>query len=202
MSDRKMLRVGLTGSIGMGKSTTADMFRDEGVAVLDSDRIVHDLYQGPAAAAIERAFPGVVVDGAVDRARLSARVLDDPAALKRLEQIIHPLVWAARDALVEACEAKGERIVVFDIPLLFETGAENDVDAIIVVTAPEDVQKARVLARPGMTTEKFAAMLKKQMPDSQKRARADFIVHTDMGFDAARQEVRDILKALTERKER
>ncbi len=198
---KKMLRVGLTGSIGMGKSTTADMFRAEGVTVLDSDRLVHELYQGPAVAEIERAFPGVVVDGAVDRARLAARVLDDPAALKRLEAIVHPLVWAARDALVAARDATGDGVVVFDIPLLFETGAEKDIDAIVVVTAPEDVQKARVLARPGMTQEKFESILKKQTPDSEKRARAHFIVHTDKGLDAAREEVRNILKALKARQE-
>ncbi len=196
---KKMLRVGLTGSIGMGKSTTADMFRAEGVTVLDSDQLVHDLYQGPAAAEIERAFPGVVIHGAVDRARLAARVLDDPAALKRLEAIVHPLVWAARDALVAEREAKDDDVVVFDIPLLFETGAEKDVDAIVVVTAPEDVQKARVLARPGMTQEKFESIFKKQTPDSEKRARAHFIVHTDKGLDAAREEVRNILKALKAR---
>lgn len=194
-----MLRVGLTGSIGMGKSATADMFRAEGVAVLDSDAIVHDIYRGPAAREIERAFPGVVVDGAVDRARLSARVLDDPAALKKLEAIVHPLVWAARDDFVKARAAAGDDLVVYDIPLLFETGADKSVDAIVVVTAPEDEQKARVLARPGMTAEKFAAILQKQTPDSQKRARADFLVHTDRGFDAARAEVRAILGALRRR---
>ncbi len=196
-----MLCVGLTGSIGMGKSTTAEMFRAEGVAVLDSDQIVHDLYKGPAAAEIESAFPGVVIDGAVDRLRLAARVLNDPAALKRLEAIVHPMVWAARDALVEERKKKGDRIVVFDIPLLFETGAEKDFDAIVVVTAPEDVQKTRVLAREGMTAEKFASILAKQTPDREKRARADFVVHTDKGLDAAREEVRDILKALKARLE-
>ena len=201
MSEHKMLRVGLTGSIGMGKSTTAEMFRAEGVAVLDSDRLVHDLYQGPAAAEIERAFPGVVIDGVVDRQRLAARVLDDPAALKRLENIVHPMVWAARDALIEERRKKGDRIVVFDIPLLFETGAEKDFDAIVVVSAPEDVQKARVLARDGMTREKFASILSKQTPDSEKRARADFVVHTDKGLEAARDEVRNILKALKARLE-
>ncbi|MBG0801450.1 dephospho-CoA kinase [Methylocystis sp. H4A] len=194
-----MLRVGLTGSIGMGKSTTADMFRAEGVAVLDSDQLVHDLYKGPAAAEIERAFPGVVVNGVVDRRRLAARVLDDPAALKRLEAIVHPMVWAARDALIEERRHQGDHIVVFDIPLLFETGAEKDFDVIVVVTAPEDVQKARVLAREGMTVEKFASILSKQTPDSEKRARADFVVHTDRGLDAARQEVRNIVKALEAR---
>ncbi len=199
MTQPKMLRVGLTGSIGMGKSTTADMFRAEGVAVLDSDQLVHDLYKGPAAAEIERAFPGVVVNGVVDRPRLAARVLHDPAALKRLEAIVHPMVWAARDALIEERKNQGDRIVVFDIPLLFETGAEKDFDVIVVVTAPEDVQKARVLARDGMTAEKFASILSKQTPDSEKRARADFVVHTDRGLDAAREEVRNIVKALDAR---
>lgn len=199
MSNHKMLRVGLTGSIGMGKSTTADMFREEGVTVLDSDRLVHELYKGPAAAEIERAFPGVVVDGAVDRQRLAARVLNDPAALKRLEDIVHPMVWAARDALVEERRNRGDRIVVFDIPLLFETGAEKDFDVIVVVTAAENVQKARVLAREGMTAEKFASILSKQTPDLEKRARADFVVHTDKGLDAARDEVRNIIKALEAR---
>jgi dephospho-CoA kinase len=195
----KMLRVGLTGSIGMGKSTTADMFRAEGIAVLDSDQLVHDLYKGPAAAEIDRVFPGVVVNGVVDRRRLAARVLDDPAALKRLEGIVHPMVWAARDALIEERRHQGDRIVVFDIPLLFETGAEKDFDVIVVVTAPEDVQKARVLARDGMTEEKFASILSKQTPDSEKRARADYVVHTDKGLDAARKEVRNIVKALEAR---
>ncbi len=199
MSEQKMLRIGLTGSIGMGKSTTAEMFRAEGVAVLDSDRLVHELYQGPATAEIERAFPGVVIDGVVDRQRLAARVLNDPAALKRLEEIVHPMVWAARDALVEERGKKGDRIVVFDIPLLFETGAEKDFDAIVVVTAPEHVQKTRVLAREGMTAEKFASILSKQTPDSVKRARANFVVHTDKGLDAAREEVRNIIKALEAR---
>lgn len=199
MNERKMLRVGLTGSIGMGKSTTADMFRAEGIAVLDSDQIVHDLYNGPASAEIERAFPGVVIGGAVDRKRLGARVLNDPAALERLEKIVHPMVWTARDALVEERRSKGDRIVVFDIPLLFETGAEQDFDAVIVVTASEDVQKTRVLAREGMTAEKFASILSKQTPDSVKRARADFVVHTDKGLGAAREEVRNIVKALEAR---
>lgn len=196
---RRMLRVGLTGSIGMGKSTTAQMFRDAGVPVLDSDQIVHDLYRGAAVAPIEAAFPGVVVDGVVDRGRLSARVLGDPDAMKRLEAIVHPLVWAARDAFLKEQEQKGTRIVVYDVPLLFETGAEKTVDAIVVVSAPEDVQKARVLARPGMTEAKFAAILAKQVPDSEKRARADFVVRTGDGLEAARADVRRILEALGER---
>lgn len=199
MTTGKMLRVGLTGSIGMGKSTTAELFRAEGVAVLDSDRVVHDIYSGPAAAEIETAFPGVVKAGVVDRAELSKRVLDDPASLRRLEAIVHPLVWAARDAFVKEREAAGDDIVVFDIPLLFETGAEKTMDAVAVVTAPADVQQARVLARPGMTMEKFAAILAKQTPDSEKRARADFLVHSDHGLDAAREEVRGILRTLRAR---
>lgn len=196
-----MLRIGLTGSIGMGKSTTADMFRAEGVAVLDSDAVVHEIYRGPAVIEIERAFPGVAVDGVVDRARLSARVLGDPTALKKLEAIVHPLVWAARDAFVKEREAAGDDLVVYDIPLLFETGADTSVDVIVVVTAPEDVQKARVLARPGMTAEKFAAILDKQTPDSQKRARADFLVQTGAGLEAARADVRTILRKLRERQD-
>lgn len=194
-----MIRIGLTGSIGMGKSTTAQMFRELGIAVLDSDQIVHDLYRGAAVAPIEQAFPGVVVDGVVDRGKLAQRVLADAEALKRLEAIVHPLVWAARDAFLRAQEAQGAKIVVYDVPLLFETGAETSVDVIVVVSAPEDVQKARVLARPGMTEEKFAAILGKQVPDSEKRARADFVVDTGAGIDAARADVAAILRALDQK---
>jgi dephospho-CoA kinase len=191
-----MIRIGLTGSIGMGKSTTARMFREAGVPVLDSDQIVHDLYRGAAVAPIEAAFPGVTLDGAVDRAKLAECVLGDPEALKRLEAIVHPLVWSARDAFLKDQEQKGVEVVVYDVPLLFETGAEKSVDAIIVVSAPEDVQKARVLARPGMTEEKFAAILAKQTPDAEKRARADFVVHTEKGLESARDQVRAILDEL------
>lgn len=191
-----MIKIGLTGSIGMGKSTTAQMFREAGVPVLDSDQVVHDLYKGEAVAPIEAAFPGVVSGGAVDRGRLAERVLADAQALKRLEDIVHPLVWAARDRFLADHEAKGEKIVVYDVPLLFETGAEKSVDRIVVVSAPEDVQKARVLAREGMTAEKFAAILAKQVPDEEKRARADFIVRTDGGLENARAQVRAILQAL------
>lgn len=191
-----MIKIGLTGSIGMGKSTTAQMFREAGVPVLDSDQVVHDLYRGEAVAPIEAAFPGVVSGGAVDRGRLAERVLADAQALKRLEDIVHPLVWAARDRFLADHEAKGEKIVVYDVPLLFETGAEKSVDRIVVVSAPEDVQKARVLAREGMTAEKFAAILAKQVPDEEKRARADFIVRTDGGLENARAQVRAILQAL------
>ena len=195
----KMIRVGLTGSIGMGKSTTAQMFREAGVPVLDSDQIVHDLYRGEAVAPIDAAFPGVAVEGVVDRGRLAERVLGNPEALKKLEDIVHPLVWAARDRFLKEEEEKGTRIVVYDVPLLFETGADRTVDAIVVVSAPEDVQKARVLARPGMTEEKFAAILAKQVPDAEKRALADFVIHTGNGLDAAREEVQPILHELGKR---
>ena len=198
MTAGKILRVGLTGSIGMGKSTTAQMFRDEGVAVLDSDQIVHDLYRGAAVAPIAAAFPDVVVDGVVNRSALGAHVLSDPAAMKKLEAIVHPLVWAARDAFIQQRQAQGDWIVVYDVPLLFETGADKSVDAIVVVTAPPELQKQRVLMRPGMTQEKFEAIVGKQTPDTEKRARADFIVETGEGLDAARAQVRHILKTLRE----
>ncbi len=198
MTAGKILRVGLTGSIGMGKSTTAQMFRDEGIAVLDSDQIVHDLYRGAAVAPIAAAFPDVVVDGVVDRSALGAHVLSDPAAMEKLEAIVHPLVWAARDAFIQQRQAQGDWIVVYDVPLLFETGADKSVDAIVVVTAPPELQKQRVLIRPGMTQEKFEAIVGKQTPDTEKRARADFIVETGEGLDAARAQVRHILKTLRE----
>ncbi len=194
-----MLLIGLTGSIGMGKSTTAQMFRDEGVAVSDSDELVHEIYSSPASAAIENRFPGTVVNGVVDRERLAKRVLGDADALKDLEEIIHPLVRDARAKFIETCRRKGEKFVVLDIPLLFETGGDLEVDVIVVVSAAADVQRARVLARPNMTEEKFAKLLAKQMPDAEKRRRADFIVHTDRGFDFARDEVRAILKSLESR---
>ncbi len=194
-----MIKIGLTGSIGMGKSTTAQMFRDAGVPVLDSDQIVHDLYRGAAVAPIEKEFPGVVIGGVVDRARLAERVLGDSEALRRLEAIVHPLVWAARGDFLEDQAARGARVVVYDVPLLFETGAEKSVDLIVVVSAPEDVQKARVLARPGMTEGKLAAILAKQVPDREKRARADFVVDTGGGHEAARAQVQDILRQLDAR---
>ena len=194
-----MLLLGLTGSIGMGKSTTADMFRAEGAPVYDSDRLVHDIYNGPAAMEIERAFPGATVGGAVDRNRLASIVLGDAEAMKRLEAIVHPLVWEGRRRFLEEQARRGVKIAVLDIPLLFETGADKDVDAIVVVTAPKSLQRARVLARTNMTEEKFEAILARQTPDEEKRRRADFIVHTDAGVEAARGEVRAILKTLQAR---
>lgn len=191
-----MIRLGLTGSIGMGKSVTAAMFRDEGVPVHDSDAAVHALY-APGGAGVDpvgAAFPGVVRDGAIDRPALSAIVLADPAALNRLNAIVHPLVAADRAAFVAA--AADAPLVVFDIPLLFETGGEADVDKILVVTAPADVQRRRVLGRPGMTPERFAAILARQTPDAEKQARADYVLDTGHGLAAARAEVRKIVAAL------
>jgi len=191
-----MFVLGLTGSIGMGKSTTAAMFRVEGVKVHDSDATVHELYLGPAVAAVERAFPGTVFDGRVDRARLAARVLDDPQALRRLESIIHPLVRASREAFLAAAAQSGERLVVVDVPLLFETGLHREVDAVVLVSASESVQKERVGGRPGMTLERLSAILAKQMPDAEKRRRSHFVIDTGRGFAAAERQVRSILRAL------
>jgi dephospho-CoA kinase len=188
-----MFILGLTGSVGMGKSATAAMFAAEGVPVHDADAAVHRLYSGAAAAAIEAAFPGTTVDGTVDRTKLGLRVLGDPAAMLRLEVIVHPLVRREEERFLAEAEKNGATIAVLDIPLLYETGGEKRCDAVVVVSAPEDVQRERVLARPGMTAEKFASILAKQMPDVEKRARADFIVDSGHGFDAARAQVRDIL---------
>lgn len=192
-----MIVLGLTGSIGMGKSTTAKMFVEAGVPVHDSDAAVHRLYAGAAAPLVEAAFPGTTVDGAVDRARLSSAVLGNPSAIKRLEQIVHPLVRADADAFVEDNRGRGSPLVVLDIPLLFETGGGNRVDKVVVVTAPADTQRQRVLARPGMTAAKFAAILANQVPDAEKRRQADFIIDTGKGMDAARWEVHRIIGALT-----
>jgi dephospho-CoA kinase len=191
-----MFILGLTGSLGMGKSTTARFFAEEGVPVHDADAVVHRLYEGEAAAAIEAAFPGTTAGGKVDRTRLAARVLGDGAALARLEAIVHPLVQDAERRLVAEARSRGEKIAVLDIPLLFESGADRRVDAVVVVSAPPDVQRARVLERPGMTVEKLEAILARQMPDAEKRARADFVVDTSQGFDAARAQVRAILAAV------
>ncbi|TIT34523.1 MAG: dephospho-CoA kinase, partial [Mesorhizobium sp.] len=178
-----MIVLGLTGSIGMGKSTTAKMFAEAGVPVHDSDETVHRLYAGKAAPLVEAAFPGTTDAGVVDRARLGARVLGDAVALKRLEAIIHPLVRADADAFLARHRAAGAPLAVLDIPLLFETGGRDRVDKVVVVTAPAEVQRARVLARPGMSEAKLAAILAKQVPDADKRRQADFIVDTGQGFD-------------------
>jgi dephospho-CoA kinase len=191
-----MFILGLTGSLGMGKSTTARFFAEEGVPVHDADAVVHRLYDGEAAAAIEAAFPGTTASGKVDRDKLAARVLGDSAALKRLEAIVHPLVQEAERRLLAEAEARGEKVAVLDIPLLFETGGEKRVDAVVVVSAPPDVQRSRALERPGMTVDKLGAILAKQMPDDEKRRRADFVVDTSRGFEAARADVRAILDAV------
>lgn len=193
-----MMLVGLTGSIGMGKSTTARLFAEEGTPVYDADAAVHQLYArgGAAVAPLEEEFGDVVVDGAVDRERLSAKVVGDPAAMKRLEAIVHPLVGASRVGFFEAAQAAGADIVVLDIPLLFETGGEKAMAAVVVVSAPAEMQRERVLARPGMTAEKFEAILARQTPDAEKRARADFVIDTSQGVEHARDQVREVLATL------
>lgn len=191
-----MIVLGLTGSIGMGKSTTARFFREAGVPVHDSDEAVHRLYAGKAAPLIEAAFPGTVKDGVVDRALLGAHILGDAAALKTVERIVHPLVRADADAFLAEHRAAGRKLVVLDIPLLFETGGEGRVDRIVVVSAPADIQRERVLARPGMSVEKFEAILAKQVPDAEKRKRADFVVESGGGLEAARAAVEAIVAEL------
>ncbi|MEF2552137.1 dephospho-CoA kinase [Aurantimonas sp. A2-1-M11] len=189
-----MIVLGLTGSIGMGKSTTAAMFADEGVPVHDADATVHRLYAGRAAPPIEAAFPGTVKDGIVDRQALSARVVNDPAAMQRLEAIVHPLVGEEERAFLGAARHSGAALAVLDIPLLFETGADKRCDKTVVVTASPEIQRERVLARPDMTEAKFTALLARQMPDADKRARADFLVDTGNGMEAARLAVLAIIR--------
>ena len=191
-----MLVLGLTGSIGMGKTTTARFFADEGVPVLDADAVVHQLYDGEAVAAIEKAFPGTSRDGRIDREELSRRVVGNPEALKQLEAIVHPLVRAAQARFLADAERSGAPVAVLDVPLLFETGGDRRVDAVVVVSAPADLQRARTLDRAGMTAEKFEALLQKQMPDDEKRRRADFVVDTSQSFDSARAQVRAILASV------
>jgi dephospho-CoA kinase len=196
-----MIRLGLTGSIGMGKSTTAGLFAAEGVPVYDADAAVHALYApgGAAVGPLGAAFPGVVVAGAVDRARLSEAVVGQPEAMARLEAIVHPLVRQAQIDFLGAAEAAGAPIVVLDIPLLFETGGDRFMDAVVVVSAPPEVQRARVLARPGMSPEKFEAILAKQTPDAEKRRRADYVIETGAGLETAREQVRSVLAAVRAR---
>lgn len=193
-----MLNIGLTGSIGMGKSTTAAMFREAGIPVYDADAVVADLYVkgGTAVAPLEAAFPGVTRDGAVDREALRQRVLGDDAAMARLNAIVHPLVGADRGAFFQRAQAAGADMVVLDIPLLFETGGHANMDAVVVASAPEDQQRARVLARPGWTAERLDDILKRQLHDSEKRSRADFVVETGQGLDHARAQVHQIIAAL------
>jgi dephospho-CoA kinase len=186
----------LTGSLGMGKSTVAKFFAEAGVPVHDSDAVVHALYEAEAVPVIEQAFPGATAGGKVDRGKLADMVLNDAAALARLEAIVHPLVSVAREKFLAEAQARGAAVVVLDIPLLFETAAERRCDAVVVVSAPADVQRRRALERPGMTEEKFAAILTKQTPDVEKRRRADFILDSSTDFDHGRAQVRDILRAV------
>lgn len=188
MSEAKPFVIGLTGAIGMGKSETAKLFAAEGVPVFDADAAIHDLYAGEAVAAVEAAFPGSTRNGAVDRAALGRQVTGDTAALTRLEQLVHPLVKRRREEFLTRAKAP---IVVLDIPLLLETGTQ--VDAVVVATAPEGVQRQRVLARPGMTETKFQALSARQFSDAQKRTQADYLVVTDKGLDDARDQVKMIL---------
>lgn len=191
-----MIKLGLTGSIGMGKSTTAQIFADRGVPVYDADAVVHQLYQSEAVPLIAEAFPEAVIDGQVDRKILSASVLGKPDQLKKLENIVHPLVHAKEQQFLRDAEAKGAKLVVLDIPLLFETGGTNRVDKILVVSAPYEMQRERVLSRENMTEEKFQSILARQMPDAEKRAKADFIVDTGQDKEFARQQVSEILEKL------
>lgn len=195
-----MIIIGLTGSIGMGKSTVAAMFAEEGVPGLDSDAVVHALYApgGGAVAPVEAAFPGVTRNGGIDRTALSALVVGNGEAIKRLEQIVHPLVREAQAEFLQQHRDAGAALVLLDIPLLLEGGGAKFVDKTVVVSAPADLQRARVLSRPGMTEAKFEAILARQMPDSEKRARADFVIDTGVSFDETRAQVRAVLDALRE----
>jgi dephospho-CoA kinase len=188
-----MIILGLTGSIGMGKSTTAKLFQEAGVPVYDGDAAVHKIYEGEAAPAIEAAFPGTTADGKVDRNKLSAKVVHDPAAMKRLEQIVHPMLGASRQKFLHDAEQSGASVAVVDIPLLFETGGEKRVDAVVVVTTTPEIQRQRILERDNMTGEKLDALLARQLPDAEKRKRADFVVDTSHGLDPVRARIRDIL---------
>ncbi len=189
-----MIILGLTGSIGMGKSTTAKLFAEAGVPVYDADATVHKVYEGEAVPAIEAAFPGTTVNGRVDRARLSERVVHDPASMKRLENIVHPMLRAHHQKFLDDAERSGAPVAVVDIPLLFETGGEKRVDAVVVVTTSPEIQRQRILARENMTPEKLDAILSRQMPDSDKRQRADFVVDTSHGLDPVRSHIKDILQ--------
>jgi dephospho-CoA kinase len=192
--DAKMIILGLTGSIGMGKSTTAKLFAEAGVPVYDADAAVHQIYESEAAPAVEAAFPGTTVGGKVDRNKLSARVVHDPAAIRRLEAIVHPMLGASRQKFFEDAERSGAPVAVVDVPLLYETGGEKRVDAVVVVTTTPEIQRERILARDNMTSEKLDAILARQLPDAEKRKRADFVVDASDGLDPVRARIRDILE--------
>jgi len=188
--------IGLTGSIGMGKSTTAKLFAEQGVPVYDADATVHMIYENEAAPAIEAAFPGTTEGGRVDRQKLSARVVHDPAAMKRLEAIVHPMLKAHHRQFLDEAERSGAAVAVVDVPLLFETGGDARVDAVVVVTTAEEIQRERILARAAMTPDKLDAILARQLPDAEKRRRADFVVDTSHGLEPVRAQIRDILHAV------
>ena len=194
--------LGLTGSIGMGKSTTAKLFAEAGVPVYDADAAVHKIYEGEAAPAIEAAFPGTTVGGKVDRPKLSARVVHDPAAMKQLEQIVHPMLGASRQKFFEEAERAGAPVTVVDVPLLYETGGEKRVDAVVVVTTTPENQRARIMARGTMTAEALDSILARQLPDAEKRKRADFVVDTSHGLDPVRVQIRDILQQVVKMPQR
>ncbi len=191
-----MIVIGLTGSIGMGKTTTAKLFAGEGVPVLDSDEVVHGLYRSEAVPLIEAAFPGTTVSGVVDRQKLGDVLRENPANFGRLEEIVHPLVRKRQEAFLAAARKDDRQFALLDIPLLFETGAESRVDKVVVVSCAPEIQRERVLSRPGMTEEKFEMILARQTPDAEKRRRADFIVDSRSGVEAARDQVREILQKL------
>ena len=194
-----MIIAALTGSIGMGKSTTAAMFKDCGASVFDADSAVHELYAkgGKAVPILRAGIPDCIVGGAVDRQKLSAALRADPLLFGVLESFIHPLVAQMRSESIEAARAAGAKVFIDDVPLLFETGADKRADIIIVVSAPADQQRQRVLVRPNMDAAKFEAILKRQMPDAEKRARADYVIDTGRGLDFAREQVQKIMKTLT-----
>lgn len=191
-----MIVIGLTGSIGMGKTTTAGMFRDAGIPVNDSDAVVHDLYRTDAVKPVGEAFPGSIRQGAIDRVELARQLSLDPGGFSRLEAVVHPLVRDREKQFLERQKSAGADLVLLDIPLLFETGAEKRVDVVVVATCDPQIQRQRVLARPGMTEEKFKLILNRQLPDSQKRDRADFLVDTGCGLDQAKKRVEQIINLL------
>lgn len=194
--------LGLTGSIGMGKSTTAKLFAEAGVPVYDADAMVHRIYEGEAVPVVEAAFPGTTVDGKVDRARLSAKVVHDPEAIKRLEQIVHPMLRAHHQKFLDDAERSGAPVAVVDVPLLFETGGDKRVDAVVVVTTAPETQRERILARGTMTEEALDAILARQLPDAEKRQRADFVVDTSHGLDPVRARIGDILSEVVKMPQR
>jgi dephospho-CoA kinase len=200
--EASMKVLGLTGSIGMGKSTTAKLFAEAGVPVYDADATVHKIYQGEAAPVVEAAFPGTTVDGKVDRAKLSAKVVGNPEAIRRLEQIVHPMLRGYHQRFLDDAEQSGAPVAVVDVPLLFETGGDKRVDAVVVVTTTPKIQRERILARGTMTPEALDAILARQMPDAEKRQRADFVVDTSHGLDPVRARISDILEQVAKMPQR